>query len=520
MTIHRAKGLEFPVVCVADLGRLGAAAAPRAAGRPRRQRRAAAGAARRRRAGAGARLGAARRRGGAADAEEERRLFYVAMTRARERLILSGGIDCERWPEPRPGGPPIDWIARALAGDPRSAFAAPETVVERALGRPAGAACAACSTRPRRSTSCCRARRCAPAGRPRAGAPATALPAPPAVRAAPRRRGRGPRRSGSPTRSLGDYARCGYRFYLRRRPRLPPVDAAATPRGRAAASRRSTPTRARLDRPRAARGARLRPPGRAGSPPRSSRWPASAGVELTDAEVEDIRALVGAFADLAAVRSAWRRRARIAPRGRRSRSRSTRRAAARSSPASSTCSPASPTARVLIVDYKTDRLEGADTRATSSSATTRPSGSSTRSPRCATARRAPRSPTASSSAPASPSRARSPPPTRPPSRSASPASRAACSTQRYPVTAAPAPRAVRRLPGAGRAVLVVGGHDAARAAGERRHRGRHAQSSPAPWPGAPARRTLSRRMRRPPQVDDRVELGAEEQDACSSARAR
>ena len=31
--------------------------------------------------------------------------------------ILSGGTDTERWPEPRPGGPPIDWIARALAGD-------------------------------------------------------------------------------------------------------------------------------------------------------------------------------------------------------------------------------------------------------------------------------------------------------------------------------------------------------------------------------------------------------------------
>ena len=29
MTIHRAKGLEFPVVCVADLGRQGAGGRPR-----------------------------------------------------------------------------------------------------------------------------------------------------------------------------------------------------------------------------------------------------------------------------------------------------------------------------------------------------------------------------------------------------------------------------------------------------------------------------------------------------------
>ncbi len=49
-----------------------------------------------------------------ADAEEERRLFYVAMTRARELLILSGGTDTTKWPAPRNGGPPIDWIVRAL----------------------------------------------------------------------------------------------------------------------------------------------------------------------------------------------------------------------------------------------------------------------------------------------------------------------------------------------------------------------------------------------------------------------
>ena len=65
------------------------------------------------------------------------------MTRARERLILSGGIDCERLPDPRPGGPPIDWIARALVGDPAAAVAAPETLVQRTWdGRPARLRCA------------------------------------------------------------------------------------------------------------------------------------------------------------------------------------------------------------------------------------------------------------------------------------------------------------------------------------------------------------------------------------------
>ena len=61
MTIHRAKGLEFPVVCVADLGRAAGGARERLLLGRDGQRRPAAGADRRRRAGAGARLGAAGR---------------------------------------------------------------------------------------------------------------------------------------------------------------------------------------------------------------------------------------------------------------------------------------------------------------------------------------------------------------------------------------------------------------------------------------------------------------------------
>src|SRR5205823_14553626 len=53
---------------------------------------------------------------------EERRIFYVAMTRAEEHLIVSGATDTERWPEERTLGPPIDWAWRALAPGARDAL--------------------------------------------------------------------------------------------------------------------------------------------------------------------------------------------------------------------------------------------------------------------------------------------------------------------------------------------------------------------------------------------------------------
>jgi ATP-dependent exoDNAse (exonuclease V) beta subunit len=116
MTIHMAKGLEFPVVCVADLGRDGreddalldiaddGRIALRIASldqgmvdsrdRPdvREEQRL------------------------AADAEEHR-IMYVALTRAKERLVLSGATDFERWPEAAPLGAPMNWLWRALAPD-------------------------------------------------------------------------------------------------------------------------------------------------------------------------------------------------------------------------------------------------------------------------------------------------------------------------------------------------------------------------------------------------------------------
>jgi ATP-dependent helicase/nuclease subunit A len=116
MTIHAAKGLEFPVVCVADLGRQpntqtpdllvdgervglrlvrldGSRSAPALEHeqlcKERRQR----------------------------EAEEEDRILYVAMTRARERLLLSGAVDFGRWPASRQAPTPISWLGPALAAE-------------------------------------------------------------------------------------------------------------------------------------------------------------------------------------------------------------------------------------------------------------------------------------------------------------------------------------------------------------------------------------------------------------------
>jgi ATP-dependent exoDNAse (exonuclease V) beta subunit len=114
MSIHAAKGLEFPVVCVADLGRTPYTTTPDLLVDGER---------------IGLRL--ARLDGEKAtatlqyaelaeelrqaEAAEEDRILYVAMTRARERLLLSGGVDFERWPPPRQAPTMISWLAPALA---------------------------------------------------------------------------------------------------------------------------------------------------------------------------------------------------------------------------------------------------------------------------------------------------------------------------------------------------------------------------------------------------------------------
>ena len=120
MTVHNAKGLEFAVVAVPDLSRsllAGSRQPPLAIGREEEPR-----------------VGMQLRRLGASavnlysyadlceeqkrrDAEEGLRLFYVAATRARERLILSGVAKPEPGGETKPGTPVIERIADAFGID-------------------------------------------------------------------------------------------------------------------------------------------------------------------------------------------------------------------------------------------------------------------------------------------------------------------------------------------------------------------------------------------------------------------
>ncbi len=113
MTIHAAKGLEFGVVIVADLGRKGRAEAGDLLVEGDR---------------VGLRLVRLGSKGGgalhhralvdhanAAAAAEERRILHVAFTRAEERLILSGVVTVgDAWPKPGTTACPLSWIGPRL----------------------------------------------------------------------------------------------------------------------------------------------------------------------------------------------------------------------------------------------------------------------------------------------------------------------------------------------------------------------------------------------------------------------
>lgn len=114
MTIHAAKGLEFPLVAVADLGRSGRGDddALRVTDDGRVGLRVASLGGGTSETGDVAAIKAEQNR---ETEDEEHRVFYVAMTRAQEHLVLSGATDLAKWPEHRELGPPIAWIWRALA---------------------------------------------------------------------------------------------------------------------------------------------------------------------------------------------------------------------------------------------------------------------------------------------------------------------------------------------------------------------------------------------------------------------
>ena len=114
MTIHRAKGLEFPVVCLADLGKDGR----EDTGHLRLTESGELGL---RLASLGSdavdtkALEQIKERQKEEAEAEERRIFYVACTRARERLLLSGATDMRSLPEPGALKEPMRWVWRAFA---------------------------------------------------------------------------------------------------------------------------------------------------------------------------------------------------------------------------------------------------------------------------------------------------------------------------------------------------------------------------------------------------------------------
>jgi ATP-dependent helicase/nuclease subunit A len=113
MTVHRAKGLEFPVVCVADLGKDGR----EDDGQLRISEDGSVGL-RLASLGGGAvdsaKLAEIKAAGKRAAEDEERRIFYVAVTRAREHLVLSGATDLSKRPEPAELCEPMRWIWRGF----------------------------------------------------------------------------------------------------------------------------------------------------------------------------------------------------------------------------------------------------------------------------------------------------------------------------------------------------------------------------------------------------------------------
>ncbi len=130
MTIHAAKGLEFPVVIVGDLGRRGATRQPDLLVEGDRVGlRLVSVENTREKALAWEAIADARR---AAEEAEDRRVMHVAVTRAEERLILSGAVEMEKgWPSPGPAAAPLSWMGPALLPDLGVLSpATPETVRE------------------------------------------------------------------------------------------------------------------------------------------------------------------------------------------------------------------------------------------------------------------------------------------------------------------------------------------------------------------------------------------------------
>ena len=221
MTIHRAKGLEFPVVCMADLGKDGR----EDDGQLRISDDGSVGL-RLANLGGGAvdstRLADIKAQAKHAAEEEERRIFYVAATRAQEHLVLSGATDLGKRPEPGELSEPMRWIWRGFcAGLPGEGATGVEH--DGYEGRDVSVRWTRCT--PDTVDEVLPAADRAPVTeeaeeQPAFEQPMLELGLPPAPRALAVSR--------LSYSGLEDYRRCGYRFFLERSLRLPRVDAPPT----------------------------------------------------------------------------------------------------------------------------------------------------------------------------------------------------------------------------------------------------------------------------------------------------
>ena len=225
MTVHRAKGLEFPVVCLADLGKDGRDDD----GSLRISEDGSVGL---RLAGLGggavdsARLERIKAEGRVAAEEEERRIFYVAATRAQEHLVLSGATDLGKRQDPADLQEPMRWIWRGFCAELPTEGTQGIHVDERE-GREVAVRWTMCT--PANVDEVLPAADRAPRAPETQEAPSYEQPLLelgmlPAPRALPVSR--------LSYSGLEAYRRCGYRFYLQRALRLAPV---ATPAGAPAA---------------------------------------------------------------------------------------------------------------------------------------------------------------------------------------------------------------------------------------------------------------------------------------------
>ena len=370
------------------------------------------------------------------------------MTRARERLLLSGVVDFARLaeeerrrrrrsagsgpalarscPSSRGGGGGGPRCQRTPAGAERALLAEQPgrlgTVLRRRAATPSA---------PRGARAGRRARGLAGRGRPQRPRPREDSAAPIAL----------PRRSATPRSAMLE--RCGYRYYLERVLRMPEEAA----RRRRARRRSGSSARARNARPPPAGDAstsrvRAAPDGER----RGALRPRELGIGSRRRGARGDRR-----ADRRGAREPAGRAHRRAPRRRqrrasRSRSASGQRAARR--PASSTCSARSRRGALLVVDYKSDRLEPeADLEAL----VARDYGvqrllyalAVLRERRAASSR----SRTGSSSDPRARARALHAGPSARRSKTSSPDASAATGRSPFAVSRAPAPRALPDLPG-------------------------------------------------------------------------